>query len=96
MNRLKTRRFALGIGKPVDRKRLSDKFKLLGWELISVISKQSIIGNYNVGLNIMHNAYISNDVKIGEQSREFVNKYHNLEILTKRLIKIYNELHSIN
>ncbi len=33
--------------------------------------------------------------KIGKLSREFVNKYHNLEIITERLIKIYKELHSV-
>ena len=86
MSRLNTRHFALGIGIPMARKKLSNKFKLLGWELISVISKDSIIGNYNVllepGLNIMHNVFISNDVRIGEGTliNNGANIHHNVEI----------------
>jgi len=64
------KQFALGIGNPFNRRKMADKFKKLGWELISVISNNIIIGNYNiilgVGLNIMHNVFISNDVIIGE------------------------------
>ena len=66
----KDKTFALGIGNPLARNKMVQKFKKLGWELKSIISNNAIIGNYNVdlgiGLNIMHNVFISNDVAIGE------------------------------
>ncbi|MBL0191335.1 MAG: transferase [Saprospiraceae bacterium] len=53
------------------RKELSDKFKMKGGILISIISPNSIIGNYNKianGVSIMANVVITNDCEIGEGS----------------------------
>lgn len=48
--------------------------------------------------NVLRNLIDNKELlpKIGERSNEFVKKYHNLEKLTKRLIIIYEELHSID
>lgn len=62
--------FVLGLGNPFFRRQLSLKFQNLGWKLSSLISNNTLIGNYNVvlekGLNIMHHVIISSDVEIGE------------------------------
>lgn len=64
------KRFALGIGNPTARFKVSELFRSWGGALTSVISTTAIIGSYNVvlksGLNIMHRVIISNDVFIGE------------------------------
>jgi sugar O-acyltransferase (sialic acid O-acetyltransferase NeuD family) len=61
-------RFTLGIGNPVLRKKLHDKFKALGGVFASTIS-QTNIGNYDVsigiGSNILGGVTISNSVTIG-------------------------------
>lgn len=86
LTNLKIKKFVIGVGNPSLRKILSDKFKSLGWELCSVISKQIIIGNHNVilenGINIMHNVFISNEVFIGEGAliNNGVNLHHNVVI----------------
>jgi sugar O-acyltransferase (sialic acid O-acetyltransferase NeuD family) len=62
--------FALGIGNPKVRFRMTNLFKNLGWQLTSVIANDAQIGNHNVqlgdGVNVMHRVFISNDVMIGE------------------------------
>jgi sugar O-acyltransferase (sialic acid O-acetyltransferase NeuD family) len=61
--------FTLGIGNPLLRKKLYDKFQTLGGQLISTISPNTSIGNYDVeialGANILPGAVLSNSVKIG-------------------------------
>jgi len=65
-------RFVLGIGGPLNRMKLAEKFKNAGGTITSVISPTAIIGNYDVilgkALNIMHHVFISNSVKIGDGS----------------------------
>ena len=62
--------FILGIGNPILRFHLAQKFIDFGWSLQSIISQNSTIGQYNVilesGVNIMHRVMISNDVIIKE------------------------------
>lgn len=64
------KKFALGIGNPNNREKLANKFKDLGWQLTSIISNKIILGNHNVslgiGINLMHNVFISSGVFIGE------------------------------
>ncbi|WP_428231308.1 acetyltransferase [Flavobacterium sp.] len=61
-------RFTIGIGNPVLRKIIYDRFIVLGGVFTSTIS-ESNIGNYDVfigtGSNILSGATISNSVKIG-------------------------------
>jgi sugar O-acyltransferase (sialic acid O-acetyltransferase NeuD family) len=64
----KDKKFTLGIGNPIIREKLANKFTALGGELTSTISPFSNIGNYgnhiDVGVNIMTGTIITNDVKI--------------------------------
>lgn len=70
-NYLKTvdNRFTIGIGNPILRKKLSDKFIALGGILTSTISLNAKIGSeevaIGVGTNILDGAVISNSVTIG-------------------------------
>jgi len=61
--------FTIGIGNPILRKKLYDKFNLLGGIFTSTISSESYIGSYDVnigvGANILSGVTISNSVKIG-------------------------------
>jgi sugar O-acyltransferase (sialic acid O-acetyltransferase NeuD family) len=63
-------RFTIGIGNPQLRKKMYDKFSSIGGVYTSTISKNAIIGNYEVnideGSNIMTNVVITNDVLIGK------------------------------
>lgn len=63
------KKFTLGLGNPILRKRLMDKFIALNAILTTTISKNAVIGNYDVeignGTNILDNAIISNSVSIG-------------------------------
>ncbi len=63
-------KFTIGIGNPVLRKKLQDKFTQLGGEFTSTISNKASIGNYgnsiNEGCNIMTGVVITNDVFIGK------------------------------
>jgi len=62
-------RFTIGIGNPVLRKKLYDKFVAIGGVFTSTISPLAKIGNYGnqigIGSNIMTGTVITNDVIIG-------------------------------
>lgn len=61
--------FTIGIGNPVLRKKLYDKFIALGGKFVSAISPQATIGSFDVeigvGSNVLSNATFSNSTKIG-------------------------------
>lgn len=61
--------FTIGIGNPILRKKLYDKFVKLGGKFVSAISPQSTIGSFDVeigaGSNILSNVTFSNSTKIG-------------------------------
>ncbi|RVU89926.1 acetyltransferase [Flavobacterium columnare] len=63
-----TNKFTIGIGNPILRKNLYEKFTELGGEFTSTISSKSIIGNFGntieEGCNIMSGTVITNDVTI--------------------------------
>ena len=63
-------KFCLGVGMPRSRYDLCKKFEQLGGELTSIVSPESIIGNFNVeigkGSCIMGKSIISNNVTIGK------------------------------
>lgn len=65
-----SRNFTIGIGNPVLRKKLYDKFVNLGGKFTSIISPNASIGNFgniiSEGCNIMTGVIITNDVKIGK------------------------------
>ena len=62
-------RFVLGLGNPISRHLMCNKFELLGGKLTSIISQHSEIGSFDVligkGCNILSGVKISNSVKIG-------------------------------
>jgi sugar O-acyltransferase (sialic acid O-acetyltransferase NeuD family) len=62
-------RFTIGIGNPVLRKKLCDKFMSLGGVFTSTISPLASIGHYGnhigLGSNIMTGTVITNDIHIG-------------------------------
>ncbi|MGV9003509.1 acetyltransferase [Flavobacterium sp.] len=61
-------RFTIGIGNPVLRKKLYEKFTSIGGKFYSVVSPRANIGNFGntiaEGCNIMTGTVITNDVKI--------------------------------
>ncbi|UOX33673.1 acetyltransferase [Flavobacterium sediminilitoris] len=61
--------FTIGIGNPILRKKLFDKFTLFGGKFVSTISPLATIGSFDVeigeGSNILSNATLSNSSKIG-------------------------------
>jgi sugar O-acyltransferase (sialic acid O-acetyltransferase NeuD family) len=61
--------FTIGIGNPVLRKKLYDKFTSLGGEFTSTISPLAIIGSFDVqigiGSNILSGSIFSNSTEIG-------------------------------
>jgi sugar O-acyltransferase (sialic acid O-acetyltransferase NeuD family) len=63
-------RFTIGIGNPVLRKKLYDKFKDLGGTFISTISIDATIGSFDVkiglGCNVLAGATLSNSTTIGK------------------------------
>jgi len=63
-------RFTLGIGNPLLRKKLYEKFIKIGGVLSSTISTNCEIGTFGnsigEGLNMLSDSIISNDVKIGK------------------------------
>ena len=65
----KSKKFTIGIGNPLLRRKLSQKFTDLGGDYTSTISPYCKIGSHDViigvGTNILSNVIISNSVKIG-------------------------------
>lgn len=63
-------KFTIGIGNPVLRKKLYDKFEALGGDFNSTISPKANIGSFgnhiDFGCNIMTGTVITNDVTIGK------------------------------
>jgi sugar O-acyltransferase (sialic acid O-acetyltransferase NeuD family) len=69
--------FTIGIGNPILRKRIFDKFTSIGGNLNSTISPHSNIGTFDVtigqGANILSGVTISNSSKIGIASIIYYN-----------------------
>lgn len=66
---LKNNNFVLGVGKPLLRKKLSENLISVGGDLCSIISPFAQIGtvavNIGIGVNIMTNAVITQNLTIG-------------------------------
>ncbi|MDX1652597.1 MAG: acetyltransferase [Brumimicrobium sp.] len=65
-----TSHFTIGIGNPLLRRKMYDKFINLGGIIKSTISPKAVIGNYGnelgAGVNIMSNVVMTSDIKIGK------------------------------
>ncbi|UPT70049.1 MAG: acetyltransferase [Flavobacterium sp. JAD_PAG50586_2] len=61
-------KFTIGIGNPILRKQIFDKFSALGGQYSATISPKASIGNFNTsigkGCNIMTGAVITNDIVV--------------------------------
>jgi sugar O-acyltransferase (sialic acid O-acetyltransferase NeuD family) len=64
------KRFTIGIGNPILRKNLAEKFTKMGGKFSSVISSLAQIGHYgntiHIGCNIMAGSIITNDISVGK------------------------------
>ena len=62
-------RFIVGLGNPVLRKQMFEKFKLVGGVMVSAISPLANIGHYGTSIGagsiVMAGSFISNDVRLG-------------------------------
>lgn len=82
----KDQRFTIGIGNPILRSKMNEKFTGIGGVLHSTISIDASIGSYGVeigaGTNILQGAIISNDVKIGKANIIYYNSVitHDVEL----------------
>jgi sugar O-acyltransferase (sialic acid O-acetyltransferase NeuD family) len=78
--------FVLGIGNPMHRKALTERFNVLDGKLTSVISKNALIGSYQVnlgaGLNVMAGAIITEEITIGQGTLVHIHSsiHHNCTI----------------
>jgi sugar O-acyltransferase (sialic acid O-acetyltransferase NeuD family) len=70
-------KFTIGIGNPVLRKKIFEKFVALGGKLTSTISPLASIGSFDVhigyGTNVLSGAVFSNNTKIGMGSIVYYN-----------------------
>jgi len=63
------KQFSIAIGNPHLRRKLHEKFIRIGGDYTSTISKNAVIGSYNVkisaGCNVLDNSILSNDTTLG-------------------------------
>ena len=84
--------FTIGIGGPLMRKKLKEKFEILGGELKSTVSQYSDRGNYGLrigaGSNILSGAILSNDVSIGLANIIYYNTIITHDVITGDYVEI--------
>lgn len=85
-------RFTIGVGNPVLRKKLVVKFEAIGGVFTSTISPNAHIGHFgnciDDGCNIMTNALISNNVKIGKGALIYFNTIITHDTIIKDFVEI--------
>lgn len=86
------RRFTIGVGNPVLRNKLTEKFIRIGGTLTSVISSKSEIGSYGIeigkGCQILGGVKISNDVKIGVGTMIYYNSVITHDVILGDFVEI--------
>lgn len=84
--------FTIGIGNPMLRKKMFNKFLNLGGELTSTVSKYIDIGTYDVeigqGCNILSGAKISNSVHLGKANIIYYNSIITHDVITGDFVEI--------
>ncbi len=64
------KKFILGLGNPLLRKKIAENFVKIGGELTSLIASNADIGTWNcklgLGINIMSGVFVSNNTEISE------------------------------
>jgi sugar O-acyltransferase (sialic acid O-acetyltransferase NeuD family) len=85
-------RFSIGIGNPILRKKLCNKFIRLGGTYTSIISKNAEIGTFDVnigdGSNVLSGAKISNSVKIGIGGIVYYNSIITHDVIVGEFVEI--------
>lgn len=85
-------RFTIGIGNPMLRKELFEKFLKIGGVFTSTLSKNAEIGSYSVeighGCNILSGVKISNDVKIGKGTMIYYNSLITHDVVIGQFVEI--------
>ena len=85
-------KFTLGIGNPLLRQDMYNKFSSIGGLFTSTISHNADIGSYNVelsdGINILSGVKISNDVKIGKGVMIYYNSVITHDVIIKDFVEI--------
>jgi sugar O-acyltransferase (sialic acid O-acetyltransferase NeuD family) len=85
-------KFALGIGNPVLRYKLAEKFTAIGGELVSVISPYARIGKWEnfigCGSNILTNAIIESNNQIGIGNLVHANALISHDVTTGKFCEI--------
>lgn len=84
--------FTIGIGGPLLRKKMHEKFKKLGGKLQSTISQFSDIGSYELqigeGSNILSGAILSNSVSIGNATIIYYNAIITHDVITGDYVEV--------
>lgn len=84
--------FTMGIGGPLLRKKMYEKFVKLSGNLNTIISKFSEIGSYGVeigeGCNILSGAILSNSVKLGKANIIYYNAVITHDVITGDFVEI--------
>ena len=84
--------FTIGIGNPLLRKKMLEKFEALGGKLKSTLSKLSDIGSYEVqigaGTNVLSGAILSNSVSIGKANLIYYNAIITHDVITGDYVEI--------
>ncbi|MCG2779439.1 MAG: acetyltransferase [Weeksellaceae bacterium] len=84
--------FTIGIGSPLLRKKMLEKFEMLGGQLKSTVSKFSDIGSYDVmigeGSNILFGAILSNSVSVGKANIIYYNSIITHDVITGDYVEI--------
>lgn len=85
-------RFSIGIGNPSLRHKMYQKFKAIGGELHSTISRKTDIGHFEVdiaeGCNILSGVKISNSVEIGMGTMIYYNCLINHDVVIGKFVEI--------
>ncbi|MEC5157858.1 NeuD/PglB/VioB family sugar acetyltransferase [Chryseobacterium sp. MP_3.2] len=84
--------YTIGIGGPLLRKKMYDKFVKLSGNLNTIISKFSEIGSYGVeigeGCNILSGAILANSVKLGKANIIYYNAIITHDVSTGDFVEI--------
>lgn len=84
--------FTIGIGNPLLRREMREKFEKLGGKLKSTVSKKTDIGSYGVtignGSNILSGTIVSNDVTLGFANIIYYNAVVTHDVITGDFVEI--------
>lgn len=84
--------FTIGIGGPLLRKKMQQKFELMGGKLRSTVSRFAEIGSYDVkigdGCNILSGGILSNGVSLGKANIIYYNSVITHDVVTGDYVQI--------